>query len=124
MARRVTNLGWVYRRDRFSSQGEYFRQRQRPRSSWLGQPEVESRGHYVLLGWTWVPRRWEMGLRYSQVDPDAGAPGDRRDERAVSLTRYLDEEVTKAVLEVVETDDARRPRGGERVVRVQYQVTF
>ena len=124
MARRVTNLGWVYRRGRFSSQGEYFRQRERPRSAWLSRPEVESRGHYALLGWTWVPLRWEMGLRYSQVDPDAAVARDRRHEKAVSLTRYFDEEVTKAVLEVVETSDARRPGQGDRAVRLQYQVTF
>lgn len=122
LGRSISDVGWLYRRDRFSTQAEFFRQDQRPAAPGLAQ--VRSSGRYVQAGWTWVPNRWETGLRFSNLDPDRATPGDTRTERAVSLVRYFDENLTKALVEVVRSTDAARPSRDETIVRLQIQQTF
>lgn len=125
VGRRISNLGFVYRRDRFSSQGELFRQKTRPTHSANLGAEVESHGSYTQMGWTFVPFQWEMGFRHSHLNPDVDRPGDRREERAISVVRYLNESATKLLFEWVRTtDEARTGSGPDRVLRLQFQATF
>jgi len=121
LPRQIANLGFVYRRDRFSSQAEFFRQLQRPRG---GLPPIDSRGGYFQVAWTWHPFRWESGLRHGRVDPDHRIAGDTRTETELSLVRYLDENLSKVLVEVVRTRDDANPIHDATTVRLQYQRTF
>ncbi len=122
MDRRISDVGWTYRRDRFSTQAEFFRQVQAPVSGI--RPEQHSSGHYVQLGWVWKPRRWESGFRSGEVDPDRSLGSDLRTERAASLVRYLGSGKSKAVLEAVRRTDQASPRRDETTWRLQYLFVF
>lgn len=120
--RHLTNLGFVYKHRRFWATTEYFRQWLRPDVPGLAR--TGSRGVVAATSWMLVPRRWEVALRLSRVDPDRGIGGNDQWERMIGLSRYLRGHREKVSFDLAELEDDASPARSEDRARLQYQFSF
>jgi len=54
-----------------------------------GSPQIESDGWYAQFGYTIVRDKWEIALRYSELDPDKDKDSNDRTEFCLGLNRYF-----------------------------------
>ncbi len=89
----------------------------------LSGPSRRSRGLSVQGGYTLVPAKVELALRYAVLDPSRGAPGDRRYERGIAANLFFNKHVHKLQADLRQLEDQRLKRR-DWEFRLQYQLIF
>ncbi len=120
--RRLSNLGYSFKRRRLSSQGEWFRQWTEPVSAAL--PRIGSDGWYLEAGYLLGPDNWELSWRESEVDPDRAIALDELHESGPSLVYYLNGHDHKVIADVMRLTDEANAANDQTRARVLYYFSF
>jgi hypothetical protein len=80
-------------------------------------------GYNVQAGYFVVPQKFEVAVRLSELDPNAGVDGNEREERGVALGYFWNKHAHKLQADFRQLEDKATDRTNDEF-RLQYQVIF
>jgi hypothetical protein len=86
--------------------------------------DVDSDGAIAQVGYFFVPRKFEVALRFSQVDPDTDADDDTLTESRISVGWYFSKHDLKFQADYGRLEDDADPAAETDVFRGQLQIVF
>lgn len=118
-----TIIGWdaTLKYKGFSLMGEFF-ERENDRTKNLS--DFDDSGYIVQAGYFFVPQKWEVAVRLSELDPNKDRDNDVRSENGVALNYFLNKHNHKLQLDYRQLEDDARANSDDAEIRIQYQLIF
>jgi phosphate-selective porin OprO and OprP len=110
----------VFKFKGFSAFAELF-QREHDRSNNLS--DFDDEGYNVQLGYFVIPQKFEIALRFSELDPNSDVDDNEREERGLALGYFFNKHNHKLQADYRELEN-NLTRTTDKEARLQYQIIF
>lgn len=89
-----------------------------------GVSDFDDEGTHVQVGYFVIPAKFEVAVRWAEIDPNLDRANDVRTESGFGLNYFFNKHAHKIQLDYREIEDEARRNNKDKEIRLQYQIIF